>query len=318
MVDGIKHTKPKTIANKFGKFYSQLGSNLAKSIVPGTTCTDQYVNNIPRQVDSMVIKPTTVHEINRIIRKLPNKTSHGHDEISNIMLKALCTSIIFPLCHIFNQSLYEGKFPEMMKWAEVIPLYKGKSMDLMVNYRPISLLIMLSKILEKIIHKRLYSYLDTRNVLYASQYGFHSKRSCQQAIAELMGYILHSKNKTEHSASVFLNLLKAFDMLDHQILLKKLHRYGIRGEAHDWFESYLAGRSLTAKITTSPNHIEKSERFDIAYGTAQGSCLGPLLFIIFVNDIHLLPLYSRIILFADDTTIFNSHTSSKYLQYDGT
>ena len=104
-------------------------------------------------------------------------------------------------------------------------------------------------------------------------------------------------------------------MLDHQILLRKLYRYGIRGEAHDWFESYLAGRSLTAKITTSPSHIEKSERFDIAYGTAQGSCLGPLLFIIFVNDIHLLPLYSRTILFADDTTIFNSHTSGKYLQF---
>ena len=226
-VDGIKHTKPKTIANKFGEFYSQLGSNLAKSIFPSTTCIDQYINNIPRHVDSMVIKPTTVCEINRIIRNLPNKTSHGHDEISNIMLKALCTSIIFPLCHIFNQSLYEGKFPQMMKWAEVIPLYKGKSMDLMVNCRPISLLITLSKILEKIMYKRLYSYLDRRNVLYASQYGFCSKRSCEQAIAELMGYILHSKNKNEHSASVFLDLLKAFDTLDHQILLRKLHRYGI-------------------------------------------------------------------------------------------
>ena len=191
MVDGIKHTKSKTIANKFGEFYSQLGSNLAKSIFPGTTCIDQYVNNIPRHVDSMVIKPGTVYEIDRIIRNLPNKTSHGHDKISNIMLKALCTSIIFPLCHIFNQSLYEEKFPEMMKWAEVIPLYKGKSMDLMVNYRPISLLIMLSKILEKIMYKRLYSYLDRRNVLYTSKYGFHSKRSCEQAIAELMGYICH-------------------------------------------------------------------------------------------------------------------------------
>ena len=226
-MDGIKQTKPKTVANKFGEFYSQLGSNLAKSIFPGTTYIDQYINNIPRHVDSMVIKPTTVCEIDRIIRNLPNKTSYGHDKISNIMLKALCTSIIFLLCHIFNQSLYEGKFPEMMKWTEVIPLYKGKGIDLMVNCRPTSLLIMLSKILEKIMYKRLYSYLDRRNVLYASQYGFHSKRSCEQVIAELMGYTLHSKNKNEHSASVFLDLSKAFDMLDHQILLRKLHRYGI-------------------------------------------------------------------------------------------
>ena len=129
-----------------------------------------------------------------------------------------------------------------------------------------------------------------------------------------MGYILHSKNKNEHSASVFLDLSKALDTLDHQILLKKLHRYGIQGEAYDWFESYLAGRSLTAKITTSPNHIEKSERFNIAYGTAQGSCLGPFLFISFVNDIQLRPLHSRIIRVAYDTSIFNSPTSARYLQ----
>ena len=186
-VEGIKYNKPKTIADKFGEFYSQLGSNLAK-------CIDQYMKNIPRQIDSIVIRPTSVQEIDRIIRELPNKTSHGHDKISNTMLKALCMSITFPLCHIFNQSLQEGIFPERMKWAEVIPLYKGKCMDVMVNYRPISLLITLSKILEKIMYKPLYLFLDTKGILYASQYGFHTKRSCEQAIAELLGYILQSKN----------------------------------------------------------------------------------------------------------------------------
>ena len=112
-----------------------------------------------------------------------------------------------------------------------------------------------------------------------------------------------------------MDLSKAFDTLDHQILLSKLSRYGIRGAALEWFGSYLQNRSLIAKISTSPNNVTKSDKYDITYGTAQGSCLGPLLFIIFVNNIHLLPLYSRVILFADDTTIFNSHSSSKYLQY---
>ena len=110
------------------------------------------------------------------------------------MIKALRTSITYPLCHIFNTSLSEGTFPDRMKMAKVIPLYKGKDMDLMINYRPISLLITLSKLLEKIMYTRLYRYLETQKLLYSSQYGFRTKRSCEQAIMELVGNVLQSKN----------------------------------------------------------------------------------------------------------------------------
>ena len=113
----------------------------------------------------MIVRPTTVPEIDTMIKQLPNKTSYGHDKISNIMLKALCTSITYPLCHIFNGSLSEGTFPDRMKIAEVIPLYKGKDMDSMINYRPISLLIMLSKLLEKIITLD-YRIFGDSNLLY--------------------------------------------------------------------------------------------------------------------------------------------------------
>ena len=266
-------------------------------------------------MNSIVLKSTTSPEIDRIIKSLPNKSSHGHDEISNNMLKALRTSISFPLCHIFNQSLLEGNFPEKMKWAEIIALYKGKSMDITAKYHPISLLITVSKVLEKIIYVRLYSYLEKNNILLPSQYGFHSKCSCEQVITELVGYVLQSKNHNKQSTSIYLDLSKAFDTLDHNIFLTKLDSYGIRGIANSWFKSYLKDRSLIAKVTTGLNQTIKSDRFNITYGTAQGSCLGPLLFIIFVNDIHLLPLYSKIILFTDNTTIFNSHLSSKYLQF---
>ena len=130
-----------------------------------------------------------------------------------------------------------------------------------------------------------------------------------------MGYILQAKNHEEHSAGIYLDLSKAFDTLDHNILIQKLERYGICGVVKDWFEDYLKDHSLVAKITTSPNEVTKSDTFNVTCGAMQGSCLGPLLFIIFINDIHLLPLYSKIILFADDATIFNSHKSNRYLQY---
>ena len=155
MVNGIKINKAKDIANSFGKFYSQLGSELASKILPGTTSIDDYIFHIPQQLSSFVMRFTTVPEIEQLINRLPNKSSHGHDEISNTMLKSLCKSISFPLCKIFNDSIMNGVFPAAMKQAEVIPLYKGKEMDVRMNYRPISLLITISKILEKIVYKRL-------------------------------------------------------------------------------------------------------------------------------------------------------------------
>ena len=172
-----------------------LGSSLASKIVSNTTNIEEYLQHIPCQLNSLVIKQMTPLEIDRLIKSLPNKSSHGHDQISNIMLKSLRTTISFPLCHIFNNSIYEGSFPDLMKRAEVIPLYKGKEMDYMINYRPISLLITLSKLLEKVIYKRLYSYFESNNTLFISQYGFRSKHSCEEAILEFVGHVLQAKTK---------------------------------------------------------------------------------------------------------------------------
>ena len=118
-----------------------------------------------------------------MIQHLPNKTSHGHDGISNVLLKKLCKCISFPLCLIFNESIAEGKFPTQMKMTEVIPLYKGKELDQVINYRPISLLITISKVLEKIVYTWVYKFLQNNKILYNSQYRFHSKHSCEQAIS---------------------------------------------------------------------------------------------------------------------------------------
>ena len=157
--------------------------------------------------------------------------------------------------------------------------------------------------------------MEKENILNKSQYGFRGKHSCKQEIIEMTRKLLQAKEQKLESAALFLDLSKAFDMLGHEVLLSKLDCYGTRGICNDWFHSYLTGRSLIAKVQTSENKITKSESFNISYGTAQGSCLGPLLFILFMNDVHFLPTLSSIILFADDAMLFNSARNTHFLRF---
>ena len=263
----------------------------------------------------MALHHTTPTEIEKIITSLPNKTSYGHDRVSNKMLKSFNQAISQPLSQIFNKSIQEGKFPEQMKKAEVVPLYKEKDMDIVINYWPISLLITISKVLEKIVYRWVYSFLESNALLYQSQYGFRTKLNCEQSIMEMTARILQAKEDGLYSTSIFLDLSKAFDKLNHEMLLTKLERLGICGVANDWFASYLSRRSLVAKVTTSESHIVYSDSYQVTYGTAQRLCLGPLLFILFCNDIYQLSMYRHLILFADDTMMLNSHCNETYLEF---
>ena len=314
-VNGIKTYDPKKIANEFGHFYATMGSELARKIPKNRRNIHDYVSDIPRTLNSLVVGNIKHTDIEKIINLLPAKTSSGHDGISNKLLKDLNCTISYPLLIIFNQSLETGIFPEKMKMAEIVPLYKSKEEDKVINYRPISLLMTTSKILEKIIYTKLYGFLTQHNLFFDSQYGFRTKRSCEHAIMEMVGHVLQAKNDGKHSMGVFSDLSKAFDTLDHIVLISKLERYGVRGVMLDWFKSYLTGRSLVAKITTMDEVTIKFDQYNITFGTAQGSCLGPLLFVIFCNDIYQLPIFGKLILLADDTTLIESHKNKKFLQY---
>ena len=222
---------------------------------------------------------------------------------------------MYPLSIVFNQLLTLGKFPSLMKIAEIIPLYKGKDEDQVINYRPVLLLMTMSKVLEKLVYKKLYKFLDKHSIFYESQYGFRADHSCENAIMEMVGHIVQAHNDGVHSTGLYLDLLEAFDTLDHTLLLSKMERYGVRGLALDWFTNYLANQSLVAKIPDGPTKVTYSDKFDITYGMGQGSCLGLLLFVIFCNDMQLLDLYGTLILFTDDTTLISSHRNEKYLEY---
>ena len=166
--------------------------------------------------------------------------------------------------------------------------------------------------LERIVYKQTFQFVTETGQLYDSQYGFRKNHSCNDAISELLGEILHNLENNKHTVAIFIDLSKAFDTLQHSVILKKLACYGIRGKTLEWFASYFRDRYMSVKIQTRAGTIEKSDIHGVDYGTPQGSCLGPLVFLLFCNDLFLHLNYLSSIQFADDTTLYHG---SRYLKY---
>jgi hypothetical protein len=204
--------------------------------------------------------------------------------------------------------LIEGSVPDAIKIAKVVPIHKGSDKQYFNNYRPISILPSISKIYERVIYKRLYFFLEQNSILYDGQYGFRPKRSTIDAVHDFVSNIHEAFECKKHSLGVFLDLLKAFDTINHNILLTKLSWYGIRGKALDWFRSYLSNRKHYIKYGDTDSDQQK-----ITHGVPQGSILGPLLFLIYVNDLPSCLNYSKPVLFADDTSICHAHQNMNIL-----
>ena len=315
-IDGIRVYNSTKICNAFGNYFSTVGKNFANKIPKSQKSITDYLKKLQSNSESLFFVPTTEDEILKLVRNLPSKTSCGHDSISNILLKEIIHQVTPVLTDIFNRSLTTGEFPSIMKLAEVIPLYKSKERYYESNYRPISLLSTLSKILEKIVYSRVYEFLDRTGQLYENQYGFRAKHSCEHAIGQVLGNIIKGLENNFYGACVLLDLSKAFDTIEHEILLNKLDLYGIRGIPQAWFKSYLTDRTLRVKCSTLSNSSKTTgNEYPVHYGTPQGSCLGPLIFLIFVNDLHLHLRDAEGIQFADDTTLVFVHRNLNYLQF---
>ena len=232
---------------------------------------------------------------------MPNKKSAGPDGLSAFVIKGI-RDVIAPLLTIaINQSLTNGIFPSKLKQAKVIPLYKNKGEDTSFgNYRPISLLNVISKIFERVVFNQIYHYFLVNNLLFGSQYGFRTRHSTEDAAIELVDQIHRAFENDMHDQvlAVFLDLSKAFDTIDHEILLKKLSHYGVIGEALDWFRSYLTDRTQFVLYDDTESELQT-----IRVGVPQGSLLGPLLFLIYINDAHRASDALKFIHFADDTTL---------------
>ena len=305
-----------SITNTLFEFFSTVGEKYAEKFKTTIEETQTYLDRIERSSKTLFLHPYIQNEVEALSKSLPYKTSSGHDNISNVLLKKISNNIKYPLSIIFNKSMLQFKFPESMKLADVSPLYKSKVQNECTNYRPISLLLTISKLLEKIMYKRTYNFLEQTGQLYNRHYGFRTGHSCKNAVSKLLAEIIKGNQEGLYTVSMFLDLSKAFDTLEHEVLLKKLERYGIRGIANNWFKDYLTNRKIRTKCTVaSTGKTEYSEYKAIKFGTPQGSCLGPLIFIIFTNDLHKQLQHCNSILFADDTTLYKSHRNLKYLNW---
>ena len=266
------------MSNIFYDFYVNIANEITKTIPLTPKSPLDYLTN--RVSNSLFLTPVTEIEVKDIISILNPSKSVGPNSIPIELLKVIGSSISPLLGLLVNQSFQSGTFPNKLKIARVISLFKKGNPELPSNYRPISLLPIFSKIFEKLMYRRLYRFLEIHKVLYSLQFGFQENHSIDHAQVSLTEAVSNTLDNKRFGCGIFIDLQKAFDTVNHAILLSKLEHYGVRGCALEWFRSYLSDRNQYVSVNGS-----NSKLLSITCCVPQGSVLEPLLFLIYINDL---------------------------------
>ncbi|CAF4833004.1 unnamed protein product [Pieris macdunnoughi] len=307
IINSIEITNKNNICEEFNRYFTGIGKILADEIPK--TYHDNFSKALPSTKQStnlMILEPCSSDEILKVINNLDTHCSAGLDGISTKSIKCIKDHIAKNLSKCFNKLLEIGEFPDSLKIAKVTPIFKSGSKTNTGNYRPISVLPIISKILEKILYNRLTKYLTSINFLFERQYGFRPKSNTLTATIDLITKIRTNIDNKNITLGVFIDLKKAFDTVSHKLLLQKLECIGIKGTALKIFQSYLKNRFQVVKIDNT-----QSKPLPIEYGVPQGSILGPLLFLIYINNLHEIGLNGHLTLYADDTCLFYFGSSIK-------
>ena len=305
-INGTKCTSPAAIAEHFNHYFTHIGTELDKKIPLSTTTPLSYIPNT--HPNSIFLSPCTEDEICKVIMRMKTCAA-GWDGVSTTIIQENKKPIASCIQHIINLSLTQGIFPKELKTAILIPIFKTGDSDEPGNYRPISLLSSFSKIFERIFYTRLCDFLKKQKLLFQFQFGFREKYSSEMVIITLMDRIINALERGHFMVDIFLDFSKAFDTVNHQILLDKLYKYGIRGPAHKWVTHYLQDREQYCYLN---GHT--STKLTIKCGVPQGSILGTLLFLVYINDLSKLSTIMSALLFADDSNLFVSGPSLTTLE----